>query len=161
MRLRGEWIKASSERNLGSDNGARLSQAKSDSVGAGIAGDHQPTPHLVARVYADMPVDGETYVACRGDKVSIAEEIHTVDIAFDEDARRIGQVIAELRAGNRNRRQQRSGSRRGGVMHPVASDLCCRIDGSMRVKEIDLSCEPEMSAFSPDNVVLIARSVHR
>ena len=48
------------ERNLGSGNGAGLSQAKSDSVGAGIASDHQPAPQLVSRVYADMPVDGET-----------------------------------------------------------------------------------------------------
>src|SRR3974377_577855 len=108
-----------------------------------------------------MLVDGEAQVARRGNKVAIAEEIHTVDVALDEHAWRIGQVKPELRAGDRNRRQQRGGGRNRGMMNSIAGDLGGGLNRSRRIKHIELDSKSKMAALSPENVVLVAHAIHR
>ena len=101
---------------------------------------------------------GQSDIASCRHEVAVAEEIHSINVPFDEDAWRVRQVEAELRASDRNGSEKRLTGGDSRLVRTVTRGLRRSTYFSCGIENVDLHGNTKMTTFPADDVVLVAGS---
>lgn len=88
--------------------------------------------------------------------MAVAEEIHSIEVPFDENAGRVCQIQAEFRTADRKGSKERVASGDSRLVDAGSGDLRCRADFRGAIEKVELDGDTKMTAFPADDVELIA-----